>query len=1262
MKCSHRSTFKRFLSCLLSVCMLFSMLQVTAFAATTVRDGEVVKQGTLVASDDGMVTVLETAEHTSGNNFNVTMTVTTSDLVEITPTKAAHIVLCIDRSNSMDGERRTNTEAAVDEFIAGVLDEDGIKAGNQIAVVGFGTKYWNYCGLTSNVQEVKKAAASATAAVSDVNDGGTNAQAGIYAAHQILAADMSSAQKVILFLSDGMPTYSYRLVGTADYTGCSGSGRRHNWNSASGTFSNIAADFDHDVIVGSGSAFEYTKDSHYAALTVTCEHDRTTTLTHKTYTDNGQPAIVQAKAAKDAGIEIYTVFLDGYTANEQNSKKNAEDTMKAVATDEDHYMVTKDMSELSSLFRSIGSSLVTETKAGLVTAPMGDYINLGDVYGLSRAGITETDDGLTWNVTAVTPTVNAESGTRSYTVTYPISLDTAKTGFVEDQPYAVNPSAILTYSVGGEEKQVAFDIPTVKGFLPRTTYSICYFLQGDAESGDYANYTLTDTDSDLSGIPGTMVGLPIGHADKYADHTFAYSSTGSAMTLTEDGANIMCLYYDKTYIPPAIVEYSVKHEYYTNGEYDGCTSTTLSAPEGSEVSANGITKVENFNNEAYTYTSCTPSVLTVSAGSSITLRYDRTVEIPPVVANYTIRHEYYTNGQLDGVETFLAEGVDGQELTANDIEKVPTYLDETYEYMECSPDCLILQADADNVMTLRYSRTIFIPVDVPYTIVYTYYTNGVEDGKLPVGCSGEESTVLVGADLPQIPTFSDGEYTFTSSLPETITLQPDGNNTIVLRYDRTVEVPPADVPCKIFHEYYTNGQLDGSMSSELIAKEGDEVSCEEITKQLTFNGEAYNFTSCMPGSLIVIAGSDNTFTFRYDRTVRADVSYTIKHEYYTNGVLDETLPVELSGKEGDEIPSGSLPKLPTYQDMEYTYSSCTPDTLTLQPGAENVMILRYDRTVVIPADVSYTVIHSYYTNGNKDGDIPELLSGKEGTTITGSALTRHPTYLDVEYTYSSCSPSTLSLRSDGDNTITLRYDRTVEVPPADVPFTAVLTYSVNDEPIGKVVIPMIGKEGDVIVGSELERKPVYNDETYEYDRSEPEQMTLGEEPTPSIDVFYSRSVELPSEAKYTVVHQYYHNDYFEGQITEEFTGAVNETVDTKTISRYTTYKNNVYTFTSSTPDSLVLTEGENKLVFRYDRSTKRPDAPKPSTPTQSRKAPPENTEPATGPSSLDSALTADRSTIWLYMFICSAAGLFCMYAMPWLYRKLRPSTGKRILK
>lgn len=116
------TNFKRILSAFLLLCVLLSCVGIKAYAASTVRDGEVVKQGILMKSTDGMVTVHETAAHTTGNDFDVTMTVTTSDLVELEPVKPVHIVLCIDRSNSMDGDRRTNTRAAVNEFVSGILD------------------------------------------------------------------------------------------------------------------------------------------------------------------------------------------------------------------------------------------------------------------------------------------------------------------------------------------------------------------------------------------------------------------------------------------------------------------------------------------------------------------------------------------------------------------------------------------------------------------------------------------------------------------------------------------------------------------------------------------------------------------------------------------------------------------------------------------------------------------------------------------------------------------------------------------------------------------------------------------------------------------------------------------------------------------------------------------------------------------------------------------------------------------------------------
>lgn len=49
----HTNSCKRIISTLLLLCMLLSCVEYTAFASPVAQDGEVVKQGTLVSSENG---------------------------------------------------------------------------------------------------------------------------------------------------------------------------------------------------------------------------------------------------------------------------------------------------------------------------------------------------------------------------------------------------------------------------------------------------------------------------------------------------------------------------------------------------------------------------------------------------------------------------------------------------------------------------------------------------------------------------------------------------------------------------------------------------------------------------------------------------------------------------------------------------------------------------------------------------------------------------------------------------------------------------------------------------------------------------------------------------------------------------------------------------------------------------------------------------------------------------------------------------------
>lgn len=120
------------------------------------------------------------------------------------------VVLVIDCSGSMDeGTKLTNTRAAAKAFGDKLLTEGST---TRIAIVTFidtATAYNNgHFYTASELSAFKSAVDAATYA-----NGGTNQQAGIHVAQQLLASASSTGkQKNIVILSDGEPTFCYKVT------------------------------------------------------------------------------------------------------------------------------------------------------------------------------------------------------------------------------------------------------------------------------------------------------------------------------------------------------------------------------------------------------------------------------------------------------------------------------------------------------------------------------------------------------------------------------------------------------------------------------------------------------------------------------------------------------------------------------------------------------------------------------------------------------------------------------------------------------------------------------------------------------------------------------------------------------------------------------------------------------------------------------------------------------------------------------------------
>lgn len=283
--------------------------------------------------------------------------------------------MVIDCSGSMEGTKLTNTRKAAKAFGQKLL-ADG--SSTRIAIVTFidtAAAYNNghFYGATE-LSAFEAAVDKATYA-----KGGTNQQAGIHKAQELLNTS-SAGLKNIVILSDGDATYSYPFVASATYSDCGA------WASfvcpRGGSITNIGAFApDYTTVIGLGSSF--TLD-YNARVTATCpEHGGTTTqkyvynldgtATTKSGTDNGVATIWEANQAKAAGTTIYSVALQAGT--------NGENTLKACATNptKDYFAIASSDNveeKLTTAFQTIAGSIAIAASNGVVNDPMGEHVQL----------------------------------------------------------------------------------------------------------------------------------------------------------------------------------------------------------------------------------------------------------------------------------------------------------------------------------------------------------------------------------------------------------------------------------------------------------------------------------------------------------------------------------------------------------------------------------------------------------------------------------------------------------------------------------------------------------------------------------------------------------------------------------------------------------------------------------------------------------------------------------------------------------------------
>lgn len=275
------------------------------------------------------------------------------------------VVLVIDCSGSMKGDKLANTRIAAKAFGQKLLTEG---SSTRIAIVTFAdTAAAHNSGHFYDATELSAFEAAVEAATSA--NGGTNQQAGLHVAQQLLNTSAAGLKNIVI-LSDGEATYSYRISGTVSCTeevpveerlfgGYLYATSNVDWATA-----NISCNYD--LRDGDGIDGYFKKSSGLTIL-------NTTQYYANKYITHGVATIWEANQAKAAGTTIYSVALQAGT--------NGENTLKACATDatKDYYAIASADNveeKLTNAFTSIAGSIAIAARQGVVNDPMGEHVQL----------------------------------------------------------------------------------------------------------------------------------------------------------------------------------------------------------------------------------------------------------------------------------------------------------------------------------------------------------------------------------------------------------------------------------------------------------------------------------------------------------------------------------------------------------------------------------------------------------------------------------------------------------------------------------------------------------------------------------------------------------------------------------------------------------------------------------------------------------------------------------------------------------------------
>lgn len=921
---------KRALSLLMALVMSLSLVQITAFAVET--EGEATEQptveqlkaaqivdagGATTGIDTKRVTMSKIAEVTdTEGKFLVTLNVTTKDKIETveeTETPTIDVVLVIDRSGSMgDYGRLKSAKQAATAFVNSFLDgeTDGKR---KVAVVSFGEDANVESGLTDSLTALRGEKQQGGGhrpgpggygpgsrdeykggAINQIQaNGGTNMQAGLKAAREILAGS-NALYKYVILLSDGAPTYYYK-PGAENTTAT---------DIIPVSYGPFGIYEYNQTKLGTGYNYSERKGTGYAS-------DIKSSYVYNT--------VSEAYLLKDMGVEIYGIgiSLDNsaaarYTMYNSVTKVTGADGNPSAET---HYYDCNSKTgdeladELDKVFSVIEKNITVKTQAWEVSDVMGNAVDFAGFVGEANNAVyayNEATNAITWLLRNITDPAEDENGRYVYTLQYYVTLKDDYRDNLE-AGYPTNASATLKYyfddvkDTDGSLKLLSADFqkPMVKGYKADLSF-IKVNENGDPLPG--ATFTLVkDGENEGQEVVSQLGSGNVSFRNIRSGYTYWLAETEAPVgyITPEGGAFVVNVNYGQigTNIPDdgkvenmrAPASYQVNHKYY---DVDGVTELGDEAITGDVVEkwagyevTDGDAARDTKNGE-FAYVSMDqelPITLGADQHLVITLSYKK-VAPEKEYASYQVIHKYYdTDGTEIATDTKDVVKVELPfTVTEAQAAKQELYNNVQYTFTGMDKDLPIdLVADQELVITLSYTKKVIAPTLYPVTVIHEYYLNTV-DAK-----GYEDSYTLPEAETPKLEagtsytatprTSNNGkDYTINSADPEgyTITVSAEGENVITIKYLRTEKEEPIITP-PTSYDYYTvtvnyYDKATGEVIHTAYTKTQREYTAYDVTAQDKIAIEGYTYAETTGDALTGTLNGNKVINVYYSKTTDID--------------------------------------------------------------------------------------------------------------------------------------------------------------------------------------------------------------------------------------------------------------------------------------------------------------------------------------------------------------------------------------------------------